>query len=372
FSDRHGPLEITDYADRYIADTLKTLPGVASVIIGGERRYAMRLWIDRDRLAGYGLTAQDIESALRRQNVELPSGRIESREREFTVLAESDLRTVEQFNEMIITEARGYPVRLKDIGRAELGAQDDRNALRVNGKPTVGLGVVKQSTANTLEVARAVKKVLPRIEQGLPPGMEIYIAFDSSVFIEASITAVYETLAAALLLVVLVIYLFLRSLRATLIPFVTIPVSLIGAFFFLWLMGFSVNVLTLLGLVLAIGLVVDDAIVVLENIYRHRQMGKPRFTAAFDGAREVWGAVLASTLTTIAVFVPVLFIQQEAGQLFGDIALALSCAVGLSLIVSITVIPSMAAKMLHVAEHDSKRRGAHNLWGLVPQAQGLT
>ena len=187
FSDRHNPLEITDYADRYIADTLKTLPGVASVIIGGERRYAMRLWIDRDRLAGYGLTAQDVENALRQQNVELPSGRIESRDREFTVLAESDLRTVAQFNEMIITEARGYPVRLKDIGRAELGAQDDRNALRVNGKPTVGLGIVKQSTANTLEVARAVKKVLPRIEQGLLPGMQLYIAFDSSVFIESSI-----------------------------------------------------------------------------------------------------------------------------------------------------------------------------------------
>ncbi|MGH8634027.1 MAG: efflux RND transporter permease subunit [Burkholderiales bacterium] len=354
FSDRHGPLEITDYADRYIADTLKTLPGVASVIIGGERRYAMRLWIDRDRLAGYGLTAQDIESALRRQNVELPSGRIESREREFTVLAESDLRTVEQFNEMIITEARGYPVRLKDIGRAELGAQDDRNALRVNGKPTVGLGVVKQSTANTLEVARAVKKVLPRIEQGLPPGMEIYIAFDSSVFIEASITAVYETLAAALLLVVLVIYLFLRSLRATLIPFVTIPVSLIGAFFIMFLMGFTINVLTLLGIVLAVGLVVDDAIVVLENIHRHIEEGMPPFRAAITGSREIAFAVVAMTITLAAVFAPLAFSTGATGRLFTEFALTVACAVLVSGFVALTLTPMMCSKLLrHQAQHSA-------------------
>jgi len=354
FSDRHGPLEITDYADRYIADTLKTLPGVASVIIGGERRYAMRIWLDRDRLAGYGLTALDVESALRRQNVELPSGRIESREREFTVLAESDLRTVEQFSEMIITEARGYPVRLKDIGRAELGAQDDRNALRVNGKPTVGLGVVKQSTANTLEVARAVKKVLPRIEQGLPPGMELYIAFDSSVFIEASIAAVYETLAAALLLVVLVIYLFLRSLRATLIPFVTIPVSLIGAFFIMFLMGFTINVLTLLGIVLAVGLVVDDAIVVLENIHRHIEEGMPPFKAAVTGSREIAFAVVAMTITLAAVFAPLAFSTGATGRLFTEFALTVACAVLVSGFVALTLTPMMCSKLLrHQAQHSA-------------------
>ena len=352
FSGRHNPLEITDYADRYIADTLKTLPGVASVIIGGERRYAMRLWIDRDRLAGYGLTAQDVENALRQQNVELPSGRIESRDREFTVLAESDLRTVGQFNNMIITEARGYPVRLKDIGRAELGAQDDRNALRVNGKPTVGLGIVKQSTANTLEVARAVKKVLPRIEQGLPPGMQLYIAFDSSVFIEASIGAVYETLAAALVLVVLVIYLFLRSLRATLIPFVTIPVSLIGAFFIMFLMGFTINVLTLLGIVLAVGLVVDDAIVVLENIHRHIEEGMPPFKAAITGSREIAFAVVAMTITLAAVFAPLAFSTGATGRLFTEFALTVASAVLVSGFVALTLTPMMCSKLLrHQAKH---------------------
>ncbi len=352
FSDRHNPLEITDYADRYVADTLKTLPGVASVIIGGERRYAMRVWIDRDRLAGYGLAALDVENALRRQNVELPSGRIESREREFTVLAETDLRTVEQFSNMIIAEAHGYPVRLKDIGRAELGAQDDRNAVRVNGKPTVGLGIVKQSTANTLEVAQAVKKVLPRIEHGLPPGMQLYLAFDSSVFIEASIKAVYWTLAEALVLVVLVIYLFLRSLRATLIPFVTIPVSLVGAFFIVYLMGFTINVLTLLGIVLAVGLVVDDAIVVLENIHRHIEEGMSPFKAAVRGSREIAFAVVAMTITLAAVFAPLAFSTGATGRLFTEFALTVVSAVLVSGFVALTLTPMMCSKLLrHQAKH---------------------
>ena len=249
FSDRASALEISDYADRYVADRLKTLNGVASVIIGGERRYAMRIWLDRERLAAYTLTPQDVEDALRRQNVEVPAGRIESRQREFTVLSETDLRTPEQFNALIIREVNGYPVRLKDVGRAEMGPQDERNIVRVDGKPAVGLGVVKQSTANTLSVAQAVKNELPKIRDSLPPGMDIGVAFDVSVFIERSIKSVYTVMAEALALVVLVIFFFLRSGRATVIPFVTIPVSLIGAFFLVWLMGFTINVLTLLGIV---------------------------------------------------------------------------------------------------------------------------
>ena len=200
-SDKHSPLEISDYADRYAADRLKTLPGVASVIIGGERRYAMRLWIDRDRLAAYGLTPQDVESGLRRQNVEIPSGRIESSQREFTVLTEADLRTATQFNDMIITEARGYPVRLRDVGQARLGALDERSVLRVNGNPAVGLGIVKQSTANTLSVANAAKAELARLQATLPQGMTLQVAFDSSVFIARSIDGVYRTMIEATLLV---------------------------------------------------------------------------------------------------------------------------------------------------------------------------
>ncbi|HTE14095.1 MAG TPA: efflux RND transporter permease subunit, partial [Burkholderiales bacterium] len=312
-SERHTQLFITDYADRYVADTLKSLPGVASVIVGGERKYAMRLWVDRDRLAGFGLTPLDVENALRRENVEIPSGRIESSNREFTVLTETDLRTVEQFDNLIITEARGYPVRLRDVGRSELGAQDERNRLRVNGNPAVGLGIVKQSTANTLAVAQAVKGRVPSIEASLPEGMKLQVAFDSSLFIEASIKAVYRTIGEAMILVTLVIFLFLRSFRSTLIPFVTIPVSLIGAAFFLWMFGFTINILTLLGVVLAIGLVVDDAIVVLENIHRHIEDGMPTFKAAIVGSREIAFAVMAMTVTLAAVFVPLVFATGSTG-----------------------------------------------------------
>ena len=352
YSDKHTALEISDYADRYIADLFKTLPGVASVMIGGERRFAMRIWIDRDRLAAYGLSVQDVEAALRRQNVELPSGRIESQRREFTVLAETDLRTPEQFNDLIVSDLKGYPIRLRDVGRAELGPQDERNIVRVNGKPAVGLGIVKQSTANTLSVAQGVKKVLPRVEKSLPEGMQMYIAFDSSVFIDASIKAVYKTLGEALVLVVLVIFLFLRSFRATLIPFVTIPVSLIGALFIMWMLGFTINVLTLLGVVLAVGLVVDDAIVVLENIFRHIENGMTPRRAAIQGSKEIAFAVVAMTITLAAVFAPLAFSTGNTGRLFTEFALTVAAAVAVSGFVALTLTPMMCSKLLkHQAKH---------------------
>jgi len=352
FSERHDALFITDYADRYVADSLKALPGVASVIIGGARRYAMRIWLDRDRLAGFGLTPLDVETALRRQNIEVPSGRIESHKREFTVLTETDLRTPEQFNNLIITEARGYPVRLKDIGRAELGAQDERSVVRVNGNPAMGLGIVKQSTANTLSVAQAVKAQLPRIQSSLPEGLTVFIAFDSSLFIDASIKAVYRAIFDAMLLVTLVIFVFLRSFRSTLIPFVTIPVSLIGACFFLWIFGFTINILTLLGIVLAIGLVVDDAIVVLENIHRHIEEGMPPFQAAVKGSREIAFAVVAMTITLAAVFVPLVFSTGNTGKLFTEFALTVAMAVLVSGFISLTLTPMMCSRLLkHHARH---------------------
>ncbi|HSD59705.1 MAG TPA: efflux RND transporter permease subunit [Burkholderiales bacterium] len=352
YSDQHSALEITDYADRVVADRLKTLPGVASVIIGGERRYAMRIWLDRERLAALGVTVQDVEDALRRQNLEVPAGRIESRQREFTVLSETDMRSPEDFNQLIVVERSGYPVRLKDVGHAALGAEDERNVVRVNGLPAVGLGVVKQSTANTLSVARAVKAEMQSIIPGLPPGMGLAIAFDTSIFIEKSIQGVYKTMGEALVLVVLVIYFFLRSLRATFIPFVTIPVSLIGAFFLMQLMGFTINVLTLLGIVLAIGLVVDDAIVVLENIHRHIENGEPPFRAAIAGSREIAFAVLAMTITLAAVFAPLAFATGNTGRLFTEFALTVAAAVAVSGFVALTLTPMMCSKLLtHVERH---------------------
>jgi multidrug efflux pump len=319
-------------------------------MVGGERKYAMRLWIDRDRLAAYALTVQDVENALRRQNVELPAGRIESTQREFTVLAESDLRTVEQFNRMILTESRGYPVRLRDVGHAQLGALDERKVVRVNGNPAVGLGVVKQSTANTLEVARAVKREIERVREALPEGMSLRVAFDSSIFIERSIDSVYKVLGEAVLLVVLVIFLFLRSVRSTLIPFVTIPVSLVGAFFFLYLLGFSINVLTLLGVVLAVGLVVDDAIVVLENCHRHIEQGKTPRAGSIDGSREIAFAVMAMSITLVAVFAPLGFQQGRTGRLFTEFALTVAGAVAVSGFVALTLTPMMCSRILKAHE----------------------
>ena len=349
-SDKHDSLALTDYADRFVADRLKTLPGVASIIIGGERRYAMRIWLDRDRLAAYGLTPQDVEAALNRQNVEIPSGRIESANREFTVLTEADMRTPEQFNALIVRETGGYAVRLKDVGRAELGALDERNIVRVNGNPAVGLGVVKQSTANTLGVAQSIKSEIERLRSGLPEGMTLKVAFDSSVFIEKSIEAVYKTMIEAVALVVLVIFVFLRSFRSTLIPFVTIPVSLIGAFFFLWILGFSVNVLTLLGIVLAIGLVVDDAIVVLENVHRHIELGKSPREAAMTGSKEIAFAVVAMSVTLAAVFAPLAFMTGNTGRLFTEFALTVAAAVVVSGFVALTLTPMMCSKILKAHE----------------------
>ena len=352
-SDRHTPMELTDYSDRYLTDPLKALPGVATVIIGGERKYSMRVWLDRERMAAQGLTAQDIEDALERQNLDSPGGRIESTAREFTVLAETDLKSAEQFNNMIIREVAGYPIRLRDVGYAAPGPYENRKIVRINGNEALGLGVVKQSVGNTLAIAEAVRNTLPRLQSGLPEGMQMKVAVDTSEFISAAINSVYKVMIEALILVVLVIFVFLRSWRATLIPAVTIPVSLIGAFFFLYVMGFSVNVLSLLGIVLAVGLVVDDAIVMLENIHRHIEGGKSPFQAALAGAKEIGFAILAMTITLAAVFMPLVFMTGRTGQLFIEFAMTVVAAVLVSGFVALTLTPMMCSKLLkpHGARH---------------------
>ncbi|MGD9537275.1 MAG: efflux RND transporter permease subunit [Alphaproteobacteria bacterium] len=345
-SDRHSSLEVTDYADRFVKDRLQNLPGVAGVRIFGERRFAMRIWLDRARLAGYGLTPQDVEDALRRQNVEIPSGRIESEAREFTVLTETDLRTPEQFNNLIIREAEGYLVRLADVGRAEIDARDTRVIARYKGESAVALGVTKQATANPLEVSQAVREVVPEITANAPEGMRIEVAYDSSVFIERSIENVFSTIGEAAILVIAVIFVFLRSWRATLVPLVTIPVSLVGSFALMYLFGFSLNTLTLLALVLAIGLVVDDAIVMLENISRYVEQGMKPIEAAFRGAREISFAVVAMTITLAAVYAPVAFQEGRTGRLFTEFALTLAGAVIVSGFVALTLSPMMCSRIL--------------------------
>jgi multidrug efflux pump len=358
-SDRHSPLDVTDVADRLVQDRLQTLAGVAEVPIYGERRYAMRIWLDPARLAAFRLTTQDVEDALRRQNVEVPAGRIESRMREFTVVSETDLRTPAEFENVILGNTGGYLVRLKDVGRAEIEAEDDRIVARYNGRSAVALGVVKQSTANPLEVSNAVRAALPDIERLIPDGMAVDIAYDSSVFISRSIDEVFTTIGEAMALVMAVIFLFLRSVRATVIPLVTIPVSLIGSCALMYAMGFSINTLTLLAVVLAIGLVVDDAIVVLENIHRHIEEGLSPLRAAFKGVREIGFAVIAMTLTLAAVFSPFAFATGRTDRLFIEFALTLAGAVIISGFVALTLSPAMCARMLR---HHEKHGWLFNLF----------
>ncbi|MFQ5991557.1 MAG: efflux RND transporter permease subunit, partial [Nitrospiraceae bacterium] len=346
YSDRHSQLEITDIADRFVRDRLSALPGVSNVMIGGERRYAMRIWLDKDRLAARQLTVQDVENAIRAQNVEIPAGRIESARREFSVRTKGDLNTPEQFNRVIVGYTQGYPIKLQDVGIAELGAEDDRNAVRVNGEPAVGLGVVKQSKANTLAVAAAIKEELPSIERSLPEGMKLEVAYDSSVFIQQSIFEVYVAMGIALVLVVGVTFLFLRSPRATLIPSLAIPGSIISTFTIMYAMGFSINVLTLLGLVLAVGLVVDDAIVVLENIHRRIERGQSRVQAAMEGSHEIGFAVVATTLSLVAVFVPIAFMTGTTGRLFSEFGLAIAGATVISSFIALTLTPMLCSKVL--------------------------
>jgi multidrug efflux pump len=345
-SDRHTAMQLSDAADRIVKDRLQSLPGVAGVMIFGERRYAMRIWLDPARLAAYGLTVQEVEDALRGQNIEIPAGRIESVDREFTVLAETDLASRSGFERVILKEARGYPVRLRDVGAVDISAEDDRVIFRIDGKNGVGIGVVKQSTANPLDVANAIRAAMPEIVASLPEGMAVEVAYDSSVFIAKSIDAVFETMAEATALVVLVIFVFLRSFRATLVPVVTIPVSLVATFALMLALDFSINTLTLLAMVLAIGLVVDDAIAVIENIHRHIEAGLRPIEAAFKGIREIGFAVVAMTVSLAAVYVPVGFQEGRTGRLFTEFAMTLAGAVLVSGFVALTLSPMMCSRLL--------------------------
>jgi multidrug efflux pump len=346
-SDSLTPLDLTDVARRRMVDRLAIVEGVAQVIISGERRFSMRVWIDRQALAARNLTVQDIEDAIRRENIELPGGRIESTNRELTVRTDSRMSRPEQFREIVVRRAEsGAQVLLGEVARVEIGPEDSRGAYRINGRPAIGLGILRQSTANTLSVANGVKAEMDRIRPTLPDGIETLIGYDESLFISQSIYEVEHALMIALLSVIGVIFLFLRSVRATIIPAVAIPVSIIASFIATAALGFSVNVLTLLGLVLAIGLVVDDAIVVLENIHRRIEEGEDPLLASLLGAREIAFAVIATTLVLVAVFVPLSFMGGNTGRLFTEFGLALAASVIFSGLVALTLTPMMCSKLL--------------------------
>jgi multidrug efflux pump len=345
-SDTLNALQLSDLANRLAKPMLQTAPGAADVRVFGERKFSMRIWIDADKLAAFKLTTQDVEDALRRSNVEVPAGRIESKQREFNVTTATDLQRPAEFAQVVIRTVNGQPVRIGDVAQVRQGAASERTSTRLNGKDAITLGVIRNATANPLELSAGVREMLPRIKANLPQGVDIEVANDNSVFIDRSIKAVFTTILEAVVLVALVIFVFLRTIRASIIPLVTIPVSLIGTFALMALFGFTINTLTLLALVLAIGLVVDDAIVVLENIYRHIEEGKSPLEASIVGAKEIGFAVVAMTLTLAAVYAPLAFTPGRTGRLFTEFALALAGSVVVSGFVALTLSPMMCSKLL--------------------------
>ncbi|NDH53676.1 MAG: efflux RND transporter permease subunit [Betaproteobacteria bacterium] len=345
-SDTHNPLQLSEMANQLVKPVLQTAPGAADVLVYGERKFSMRIWLDPDRLAAYRLTVQDVEDAIRRSNLEVPAGRIESKQREFNVTAATDLQQPGEFRQIVIRTVNGMPVRIGDVAKVETGPANERSNVRLNGRDSVALGVIRQATANPLDLSAGVQKLMVKLERDLPPGVTLAVANDNSVFIDRSIKAVYSTILEAVVLVALVIFFFLRTLRASLIPLLTIPVALVGAFALMALAGFSVNTLTLLALVLAIGLVVDDAIVMLENIYRHIEEGMSPFQAAIQGSREVGFAIIAMTMTLVAVYAPLGFTPGRTGRLFTEFALALAGAVVVSGLVALTLSPMMCSILL--------------------------
>lgn len=367
-SDRFTPLEMTDLAEKQIKNRLQTVEGVSSIFIGGEQRFAIRLWLDSEKMAAHQVTVLDVQRALTEQNVELPSGRVENWDREMTIQTQGELKTVAQFNQLVIRQDRDRFVRLRDIGYAAEGVENERTGARNNGKPCIFLGVVKQSKANSVSVSHGIRDQLELVRPTLPDGIEMVVNYDESNFVEDSIREVWFTLAFAFLLVVTVIYVFLHNFRATLVPAVAIPVSIVASFAVMHLMGYSINILTLLALVLSIGIVVDDAIVVLENIHRHIEEGLSPFQAALKGMKEITFAVIATTVALVAVFIPLAFQSSTTGRLFIEFAIAIVAAVVVSTFVALSLTPMMASRILQSSNR--KPGGLVRLFESV--MQGLT
>jgi multidrug efflux pump len=359
-SDRYSTLELTTLAEKQIKNRFQTVRGVSSVMIGGEQRFAMRLWLDSEKMAAHQITVLDVQQALRQQNIELPSGRVESFDREMTIETRGELKTAEEFNQLVVKHTGVKLVRLRDIGEAREGVENERTIARNNGQPCVFLGIIKQSKANTVEVAHGVKEEMERIKPTLPAGVEMVVNYDSSKFVEKAIDEVWTTLGIAFILVVIIIYLFLRDFRSTIIPAIAIPVSIVGTFTILHAFGYSVNILTMLALVLAIGVVVDDAIVVLENIFRHIEQGMSPMNAAFKAMDEIAFAIIAITISLVAVFLPLTFQTSTTGRLFIEFAVAVAGSVIISAFVALTLTPMMASRILkeaHQTRHNFIIRG---------------
>jgi multidrug efflux pump len=344
-------LQLSDYVDRTLLDRFSAIDGVAQVFIFGEARPSMRIWMKPERLAAFSLTPADVENALRRQNVELPAGRLESSTQNVTLRVNRPFATATEFQSLVVGRGdAGYLIRLGDIARIEQAPENPYNSFHANGGEAIGMAIVRQSGANTLAVATEAKRLAEEVKPDLPQGMTITPGSDESLFIDRAIEGVWHTLAEAAILVVAVIFLFLGSWRATLIPAVTVPICLLGGFAVLWMFGYSINLLTLLALVLAIGLVVDDAIVVLENVYHRSEAGEPPLAAAFEGTRQVGFAVVSTTLVVCAVFVPIMFIPGQTGLLFRELGVAMIGALAFSGFLALSLAPMLCSKLLRNQE----------------------
>src|SRR5712671_2189492 len=354
-STNYDLMQLSDVADRLVKARLQSLPGVGSAAIFGERRYSMRVWIDPRALSARGLTVQDVEAAIASRNVEIPAGRIESTRREFSVRSLGELKTPQEFGEMVVPNQGNQLVKLKDVARVELGPEDDRSIFRYDGVPSVAIGVVRQSKANLIDVARNIREELPLIQQSLPLGVKLQSAYDGSVFVTHSISDARLTLLIAAILVVLIIFVFLRNIRATIIPGLAIPASIIATFAIMYFLGFSINNFTLLALTIAIGIVVDDAIIVLENAFRHQEeLHEEPEQAAVNGTNEIGFAVIATTIALVAVFTPLAFLTGTAGRLLSEFGIAVAGAVVISGFVALTLTPMLCAKILRMQHQHGK------------------
>ena len=345
-SEKRSLLELSEIADLTVKEQLQTIPDVSGVQIWGEKRYSMRIWLDPIKMSAYGVTPVDIKNAVTNENVELPSGSIEGNTMELTLRTMGQMHTAKEFNNIILKEHKGNVIRLSDVGHAELGPADIKSYMKMNGVPMVGVVVIPQPGANHIEIADAVYERMEMMKKDLPEDIGYSYGFDSTKFIRASINEVKSTVYEAFILVIIIIFLFLRDWRVTLIPCIVIPVSLIGAFFVMYIAGFSINVLTMLAVVLSVGLVVDDAIVMTENIYIRIEQGMRPFKAGIEGSKEIFFAVISTTVTLVAVFLPIVFMEGTSGRLFREFSFVVAGSVIISSFAALTFTPMLATKIL--------------------------
>ncbi len=348
-------LELTDYASRYLKDYFSTVPGVGQIILGGERELSLRIWLNPIALASRDITVEEVQAILAKENIEFPAGRIESKKTDLVIKVDKTYKSVDDFKNLVLKRSRdGSLIKLKDVARVEFGPLNSRTLFKGNGVNVVGIGIYQQSDANTIEVSQGIRKKLAEVKKNLREGVELEVSFDRANYIKAAVDEVYKTIIISVILVIVVIFLFLGNLSSVLIPTIAIPISLISTFLAIYIAGFSLNLFTLMALVIAIGLVVDDAIVMLENIYRRVELGESSLVAAYKGSKQVAFAIIATTIVLIAVFIPLIFIKGLVGKIFSELALTLCFSIAISAFVALTLSPMMSSKYVKVSESKIK------------------